>query len=390
MIDDVEPLIYIIAGEPSGDLLGARLITALQEETDGHIRFAGIGGECMFNCGLVSLFDFKHIAVVGFLEVLPRIPKVLSLIRSTVVDITRCSPSVLVTIDSWGFTSRVNRIVRSLALPVAQIHYVAPMPWAWHRQYVARSVKSCVDHLMTLFPDEITYFERTGLRTTYVGHPILESGADQGNGSDFRARHKLDTATPLLCVLPGSRYNEVTNLLPILAKTVHLLACRRPSLKVVIPTISAIFPKILAETQTWRVPTIVILDNYDKYNAFSAANVAIAASGTVVLELALAGVPMVVIYKVSMLSAWILRQLGQISYVSLINRLLNRPAVPELLQEMCRPELLAAETEKLLDDTKARAEQLTSAREALTRLGYYNRGKTVPSALAAKIILNSL
>ncbi|VBB69434.1 Lipid-A-disaccharide synthase [invertebrate metagenome] len=385
-MSNTDPLIYIIAGEPSGDALGARLIAALRVASEGRIRFAGIGGTSMAREGLFSLFDPAEIAIIGLLEILPHIPKILFRVQETVADIVRRRPAVLVTIDSWGFTGRVNKILRALQLPILQIHYVAPMVWAWYERRAA-DLARCVDHLITLFPHESVYFARAGVSVVCVGHPIIESGAGWGDGSAFRSRYALANTAPLLCVLPGSRSCEVKRLLPVIARTVKQLSLKRPNLQVVLPTVDSMKDYVLKNVRTWTNPVKVVYTARDKYDAFAAADIALTAAGTVVLELALAQLPMIVTYRVTSISAWIFRRLSQVRYINLVNLLLDRPVVPELLQAQCQPTLLAAEVERLLDDATARATQRVAFHEATRRLGY---GGLAPSIRAAQLILGFL
>lgn len=375
------PLVYLVAGEPSGDQLGARLMAALRAETGGRIRFAGVGGEEMAAQGLTSLFPLGDVAVMGLLEVLPKAPLVLRRIRETVADIDRKQPAVVVTIDSWGLSGRIAGRLKAAGSRVPRVHYVAPMVWAW-RPGRARVVARRVDHLLCLLPHEPPYFEAVGLSATHVGHAVIESGADLGDGAEFRRRHRIDPAAPLLCLLPGSRGSETSRLLPVFDETRRLLGRRHPGLRVVIPTVDTVAAQV--ERAATRMDATVVRGAAEKYAAFAAADVALAASGTVALELALAGVPTVITYKVSAPTAWVARRMLRLRYVSLVNILLDRPAVPELLQDRCRPELLAEAVSALLTDEGARAAQREAGREALRRLG---QGAPGPSVRAARAVL---
>ncbi len=361
-------------------------MVALRTRSKGLIRFAGVGGDQMAREGLSSLFNMADIAIIGLWEVLPRIPKLLQRVRETIDDIVRCRPAVLVTIDSWGFTGRIHKALRALRLPVTQIHYVAPMVWVWHEKR-ALDLAGCVDYLMTLFSHEPGYFTRAGVPAVWVGHPIIESAMRDGNGSAFRTRYSVAATAPLLCVLPGSRYSEVKHLLPVLSATVQQLSCKRPNIQVVVPTVSSTVEYVTAAVLHWPVPVHIVHTMRDKYDAFAAADVALTAAGTVVLELALANLPMIVTYKVTPLSAWLFRRLSYVQYVSLVNLLLDRPVVPELLQEQCRPALLATAVEQLLDDVTARAIQRVAFREVIRQLGYMGSSRSSPSIRAAQLIL---
>jgi len=376
------PLIYLIAGEPSGDLLGARLMAALREQVGGQVGFAGVGGEEMAEQGLRSLFPLSDVAVMGLLEVLPKAPRILRRVRETVADVERLRPAAVVTIDSWGFTGRVAKRLKAAGSRTPRIHYVAPMVWAW-RPGRARQLADRLDHLLCLLPNEPSYFEAVGLPATHVGHAVVESGAERGNGPAFRRRHHIEPAAPLLCLLPGSRSSETARLLPAFDRTVRLLDRRHPGLRTVIPTVDTVAEQVARAAE--RLGALVVRGRAEKYDAFAAADVALAASGTVALELALAGLPAVITYKVSPLTALIGRRLLRVRHVSLVNILLDRQAVPEMLQERCRPDLLAEAVSALLTDEAARAAQREAGREALRRLGY---GGPSPSARAARIILD--
>lgn len=376
------PLVYLVAGEPSGDLVGAHLMQALRQQTGGRLRFAGVGGEQMAEQGLRSLFPLADIAVMGLIEVLPKAPLALRRVRETVADIVQQQPVALVTIDSWGFTGRVAKRLKATGSPIPRIHYVAPMVWAW-RPGRARVVARLLDHLLCLLPHEAAYFQALGLGATHVGHSAIESGAERGDGPGFRERHGIAPSAPLLCLLPGSRPGEVGRLMPVLEATVRLLEARHRGLRVVVPTVDIVAEAV--SRAAGRFGAVVVRGRQDKYDAFAAADVALAASGTVAVELAMAGAPAVICYRVAPFTAAIARRLLRIRYVSLVNLLLDRPAVPELLQERCRPDLLADAVSTLLADPAAREAQRAAGREALERLGY---GGPPPSARAARIVLD--
>jgi lipid-A-disaccharide synthase len=376
------PLIYLVAGEPSGDLLGAHLMRALRLETGHQVRFAGVGGEQMAEEGLGSLFPLADIAVIGLIEVLPKARTALRRVCETVDDIQRVRPAALVTIDSWGFAGRVAKRLKAAGSPTPRIHYVAPMVWAW-RPGRARVLARLLDHLLCLLPNEPAYFEARGLGATHVGHAVIESGAERGDGPGFRRRHGIAPTASLLCLLPGSRPGEASRLLPVFEATVRRLEARHRGLRVVVPTVDTVAEQVGRAAAA--LGGIVVRGQRDKYDAFAAADVALAASGTVALELALAGVPTVISYRLSPLTAAIARRLLRIRYVSLVNLVLDRPVAPEFLQERCRPDLLEEAVSALLLDPAAREAQRAAGREALRILGY---GGPPPSARAARIVLD--
>ncbi len=375
------PLIFLVAGEPSGDLIGARLMGALKELTGGEVDFAGIGGERMAEQGLNSLFPMEELSIMGLAEILPRARHLLRRIAETADTAQRLSPDVMVTIDAPGFSFRVGRRLPDRRFPL--IHYVAPTVWAW-RPGRARKIAQFLDHLLVLLPFEPPYFEREGLPATFVGHPIIETAAGTGDGARFRAEHGIPADARLLCVLPGSRRTEVTKLLPVFGETVRLLAEARPGLRVVVPTVAGVEQQVRAAVDQWPGNPVVFRGDQVKHDAFAASDAALAASGTVALELAMARLPSVIAYKVQPLTAWIARRLIKVRYANLVNIILDRPAVPEFLQDDCRPALLAPAVLKLIDDPAESAAQRQAAAEAVRSLG---QGGTPPSARAAAVVL---
>jgi lipid-A-disaccharide synthase len=380
---DAVPLIFVIAGEPSGDALGGALMAALKLRTNGAIRFAGIGGERMAEQGLHSLVPMHELAVMGLAEVLPRVRQILRRVRETVDAVVAMRPAVVVTIDSSGFTWRVAQRLRARGARVILIHYVAPMVWAW-RAAKARKIARWYDHLMTLLPFEPPFFTAAGLSCHYVGHPVLESGAEGGDGAAFRHRHGIAAAAQVLCLLPGSRRGEVARLLPIYRRTVVALRRRRPGLVLVLPTIDHVAEAVGDATLNWPVPVTIVRGQTEKFAAFAASDVALAASGTVLLELAMAALPAVVAYKMNPLTGWLARRLVKSRYVNLVNIVLDRLVVPELLLEECTPDRLSSALADLLDDDGARAAQIAGYRESLARLG---QGGPAPSLRAADDVL---
>jgi len=379
------PLIYLIAGEPSGDALGANLMRALRQRTNGAVRFSGIGGEQMAVEGLTSLFPLDDLAVMGVAEVLPRARTILRRVAQAVADIRARQPAAVVTIDSSGFNWRVAQRLRRAGDAVPLIHYVAPMVWAW-RGGRARRMARWYDHLMALLPFEPPYFTKVGLSCSYVGHPVVELGADKGDGAGFRHRHGIAPSARVVAILPGSRGGEVGRLLPMLGETVALLARKLPDLVVVVPATVNVVVRVQAVVAGWAAKTVVV-GNAEKYAAFAASDAALAASGTVALELAVAGVPTVVTYRVNPLTHALLRRVVKVRYVNLVNLILDRPAVPELLQDDATPEKLAAAVTQLIEDKASRAAQISAGQEALKALGY---GQVSPGLRAADEVLARL
>lgn len=286
--------IYLIAGEPSGDLLGARLMRGLKEKTNNNVEFFGIGGPNMEAEGMSSLFPMKELSIMGLAEIIPHIPKILKRIKQTISNVEALKPDCLVTIDAPGFTFRVAKKLKGKGIPLC--HYVAPSVWAWKPKR-AKKVSQFLDHLMVLLPFEPPYFEKEGLATTFVGHSVIESAIEQADGNDFRDRHGIPHDVPMLCLLPGSRQSETSQLLPVFKEALSLIRQRVPNLRIVLPTVSTVSKMVRETTADWKMPILVVEGDTEKFGTFKAANVALAASGTVSLELALAKTPTVITYR---------------------------------------------------------------------------------------------
>jgi lipid-A-disaccharide synthase len=374
------PLIYLIAGEPSGDILGARLMHALRARQP-DIAFAGIGGSAMAAQGLDSLFPIRSLALMGLIEVLPKIFELRTLLKRTTADIQARAPDVLVTIDSPGFTLRVLKALQPTVLKRA--HYVAPQVWAW-REGRVKHYPGLWDELLCLLPFEPAFFARHGLPAQFVGHPVLESGADTGNAERFRGRHAIPAGAKILTVMPGSRQTEVSRLLPILEATIRLLPV---SVVPVVPLAGPVEAVVRQRTASWPIPPILVADTEGKHDAFAASDAALTKSGTSTLELALANVPMLVTYRINPISHQIVKRVVKVKYASIVNLLLDRQVVPELLQYESRPDRLAAELRPLLTDPDAVAAQRRGFAEALALL---RPAVGSPSESAAEAVLSML
>jgi lipid-A-disaccharide synthase len=359
--------IFFVAGEPSGDALGGALIAALRQRTGGRLRIAGIGGERMRDQGLESLVPLEDLAVMGIAEVLPRAPMIFRRVRETVAAIRRLRPDAVVTIDSSGFSWRIAQRLRRRGETLPLIHYVAPMVWAW-RAGRARRMARWYDHLMTLLPFEPPYFERVGLSCRCVGHPVLESGADRGDGGRFRAAHGLTKEDALITVLPGSRGGEVRRLLPIFGSTLNRLVNLIGPFRVVVPTVATVSGTVAGAAAAWPGNPIIVQQPTEKYDAFAASRAALAASGSVALELALARLPMVVGYRLNPLTEAFLDRVLKVRQVNLVNLLLGEPLVSELLGPNCTPERLAASLAPLVGDERVRATHRQGYDEVVRRL----------------------
>lgn len=380
------PMIYLLALEPSGDVLGAKLMKALRQETEGAVRFAGVGGQAMRQQGISTLFDPSELAILGIFEVVPKARLVLRRVRQVLEDIERIQPDILITIDSWGFTGRVHKALSKRDSSIKRVRYVAPQVWAW-RPGRAKQLAQWIDLLITLFPFEPPLFERHGLKSVWVGHPVVEDADLDVSGVRFRSKHGLSSKTPLLSVLPGSRDSEVRTLSPVFADTVHDLAQRFPEMQVVIPTVTGVETKIRAWAKTLPVPAHVLVDDTDRRDAVAASQAALAASGTITLELAMARVPHVIAYKVNSISAFVFRHIARTKHVNLINILLGQEVVPELLQQNCRADLLSSAIAGLMTNTSERHKQLDGFKSAMSQLRLSGK---MPSHVAASAVLGVL
>ena len=379
--DRSNPLVFLIAGEASGDFLGAQLMQSLKKETEGRISFAGVGGARMEEQGIKSLFPMAELSVMGIVEILPRLFGLLGRMSETVDTVKRLTPSCLVTIDSPDFNFRIAKRLKGKGIPL--IHYVAPSVWAW-RPGRAKKIAGFLDHLLALLPFEPPLFEKQGLPSTFVGHPVLEGDAGKGNGPGFRDRNGIAATDTLITVLPGSRMSEISQLEKIFGETLFLLNKNFPQLRVVVPTINTVAGPVRRLTAEWPVPVLVVEGDQEKFDAFAASEAALAASGTVALELAVARTPAVIAYKTNILTAMIARWLVKARFANLVNLILEREAIPEFLQSACRSDFLAAAMEDLLADTERQDKQISAYDEALKKLT--PKGHS-PAALAAEVIV---
>ncbi len=382
------PLIYLVAGEQSGDELGARLMAALHARRP-DIGFAGIGGARMAAQGLESLFPAAELALMGLLEVVPRLRHMQRRLAQTVADIAARRPAAVVTIDIPGFALRVLRGVAHLG--IRRVHYVAPQAWAWRAGRV-RHYPGLWDRLLCLLPFEPAFFARHGLPALFVGHPVLESGAEAGDAERFRAAHGVASDARVVTFMPGSRRMEVARLLPILGETLRRLPV---GIVPAMPLAGPVAQAVRAGTASWPIRPVLIEDRQAKYDAFAASGAALTKSGTATLELALAKVPMLVAYRLNPLSAVIARRLIHVRDAALVNLLTagigpdpGPPLVPEMMQQDCTPERLATTLTGLMDDPAVAAAQRAGFRSVLDMLR--PAGGLRPSEAAAEAVLDIL
>ena len=375
--------LMLVCGEPSGDQLGAELMQGIRALDGETIRIVGVGGDAMAAQGLKSLFPLDATAVMGLREVVPRIPEILSRVRMASDYALALKPDALVCIDSPDFTHRIARRVKRANPAIPTVNYVAPQVWA-SRQYRARTMARYFDLVLALFPFEVSFFEGQGVDAAFVGHPVIERAVRMKGGDDLRARLGIGFDAPLLVVLPGSRMSEVNLLLPIFREAVAKLAQALPGLVCVLPTVPNVAAEVRSLTESWPVPLYLLDSADDKFASFDAADVALAATGTVTTEVALSGTPMVTAYKLGWLTYALARRFISVKYATLVNILLDREAVPEFIQSRCTPDALADSLLKLFKDADARAGQIRDLDEAMHLLGV---GEEAPSLRAARTLL---
>lgn len=381
--------LYLLAGEPSGDKLGAALMAGLKELAP-DITFKGVAGPLMQAEGMDSLFAMEELSVMGIAEVLPKYPALRRRLQETLKDVLNWQPDALLTIDSPDFSLRLAKLVKASS-DIRTIHYVAPSVWAWRPGRADRMAKS-IDQVLALLPFEPPYMEAAGMACDFVGHPVVSDPiASEAEVTDFRNRHGIGQA-PVVLALPGSRRSEVGRLAPIFGEAMRPVLAAHPDIRVVVPAAGAVAPLVRELTASWPGNPIVLDPNRaedapaDKRAAFRTADVALAASGTVSLELAHAGTPMVVAYDMSWLSWQIMSRLARINTVTLVNLVTGRNVVPEFLGPACTPPAISKALLDLLDDPQAHAAQRVAMTETMEKLGANDEA---PGLRAARAVLGS-
>jgi lipid-A-disaccharide synthase len=377
----VEKGVFVIAAEESGDRLGAALIGALRERSSGLLRFSGVGGRQMNKAGVPSLFPIEELSILGFAEIPLRLPAILARIRQAADAVLRTAPDVLVIIDSPDFTHRVAKRVRAFNPRIPIIDYVCPSVWAW-RPWRAHAMRRYIDHVLALLPFEPAALERLGgPPCTYVGHPLAERIRELRPNREEAGRRLKDP--PVVLLLPGSRGTEIRRMLAVFGEAIARLRHAVGEMEVVLPTVPPLRERIGAEISKWPHPPRIVVDELEKAASFRIARAALAKSGTVTLELALAGIPTVAAYRVSAIEAAVARLMLQVETVILANLVLGERVVPEFLQEHCTPESLATALLPLLKDGPERQRQI----EAFSRLdAIMEIGQRAPAARAAEAV----
>jgi lipid-A-disaccharide synthase len=377
--------IFLVATESSGDRLGAALMRALRKRSDRPIRFSGVGGHEMEEAGLQSLHPIDDFSIIGFAAIPRRLPKLLRYKRQTVQEVLRQHPDAFVAVDSPSYTLRVARDVHAADPSIPIIDYVSPTVWAW-RPWRARKMRGYVDHILALLPFEPEVHRRLGgPPCTYVGHPLSEEAQLLRPNAEEQRRRQADP--PVILALPGSRGSEIEHHAAIFGEALARLRQRIGPIEAIVPTVPRQLARVAAATAGWAVRPRVVVEPAEKRAALRIARAALAKSGTVTLELAVAGVPMVAAYRVSGFEAMILRRLIHVPSVILANLVIGENIVPELLQEECTAEGLAARLAPIVADTPERRRQL----DAFARLdAIMEIGVRAPAARAADIVLAAL
>ena len=382
---DMGRKIFLIATEESGDRLGANLMKVLRQRLGDAVRFEGVGGRAMAREGLESLFPIEELSIIGLAAVVTQLPKILGLIKETAAVVTEASPDILVIIDSPDFTHRIAKRVRASNPRIPIVDYVSPSVWAW-RPGRARAMLTYVDHVLALLPFEPEAYRRLrGPPCSYVGHPLTEQLASLRPNAD-EARRRAE-APPVLLVLPGSRRSEIRHHMAVFGQTLGRLQEQGVAFELILPTMPHLQEVIMEALKGWPMQPQLVIGEQDKRAAFRIAHAALAKSGTVTLELALSGVPMVTAYRTGSAEAWILQRVIKVNSVILANLVIGENVVPEFLQDDCTPEKLSQALRDVLGDSALRRKQL----EAFAKIdGIMSTGNQPPSARAADIVLETM
>jgi lipid-A-disaccharide synthase len=369
--------LYLIAGEPSGDRLGAALMAGLKALSPA-VEFHGIGGPLMQAEGMVSLFPMEELSIMGLVEVLPKYRALKRRIAEAAADALAAQPAALITIDSPDFCLRVAALVKQARPDLRTIHYVAPSVWAW-RPGRATKMARHIDHVLALLPFEPPYMQAAGMTCDFVGHPVVSEPL-----ASPEERAVMAGEGPLLLALPGSRKGEVSRLCPVFGATIARLKEHHPTLRVALPTVRGVEPLVRDLTRDWAVAPQIITDAAPKRAAFALADVALAASGTVSLELAANACPMVIAYDMNRLTLWLMRRAARVDTVTLVNLVSETRVVPEFIGARCQPDLIALALEALLADPSG---QTQAMQVTMQRLG---QGGEAPGLRAARSVLAAL
>ena len=378
--------VMLVAAEASGDALGAGLARALRERLGDRVRYVGVGGAAMAKEGVVSPFDIAELSILGLLEGLMAYPKVVKRANEASALAAREHPDIAVLIDSWGFTLRVAQRLRKADPCMPLVKYVGPQVWA-SRAGRANVLAKAVDRLLSIHAFDAPYFEAAGLQTTFVGNSALARDFSGADPERLRSHIGAEPDDQIVLVLPGSRPGEVRRLMPIYKEAIEQLSVSRPTLKFVLPAADTVSAMVADALASWTAPVSLLKGDHLKYDAMRAANVALACSGTVSTELALAGCPMVIAYRVGRVSHFVLKRVLTTKYATLFNIAAGEAIAPEFLQYDCTPAALAKAVGERLDDPALRQDQVERQTAALVTMGL---GGPDPSGLAAEAVIETL
>ena len=376
--------VYLIATEPSGDVIGSNLIKSLKKVNKNKVQFFGIGGPKMIKSGLVkSLFSINELSIFGIFEIIPKIFKVFSLLKKTENDLLKIKPNVLVTIDSPDFNFRILKRISDKTLQTKKIHYVAPTVWAW-RSGRAKYLSNYIDKLLTILPFENKYFKKYNLVTKFVGHPIYEIKKNKKiNKKIFNYKYKIKDGYKIVSFLPGSRLSEIKRSIPVLIETFNLI---RNQTNYKLHVFFYILPHLKKYFDKYKFDfSYSLINEIDKYDAFKISNAAISTSGTVAVELSYFKVPTIVIYKLNLFSYFLAKVFVKIKHANILNIMENKYIIPEFLQFKCRPILISNELIRLLKNKSYSKKQVNNAQKSLIKLK--NSNKKLPSLNAVNEII---
>ncbi|MFM7620941.1 MAG: lipid-A-disaccharide synthase [Alphaproteobacteria bacterium] len=364
--------IVLIAGEPSGDLMGAKLIAELKILFP-DAKFSGVGGKNMISQGLQTIFPMEDLTVMGFVEVLPYLPKLISRINQTADYLKQIQPQIVITIDSPDFCFRVIKKIKSHK-KIKKIHLIAPSVWAY-REGRAKKIAKLYDLLLAILPFEPPYFEKYGLKTVFIGHPIIEKIPDFTKKEEMIAKFKLENNIQkneiVICLTPGSRRSEVKKIFPEFIKAINLLVNDKKNLMIVIPLVYKT-KNLVKDMAVNLKANYCLIEDQDKTAMFFASDYAIAKSGTNTLEFSLFKIPLIICYKINWLSYYLIKLMIKIKFANLLNLIMNREIIPELLQRDCNGYKIYQKINELISSKELTIKQITSCQFALNQLGLNN------------------
>ena len=381
--------IFIVTGESSGDLLGSKLICELKN-SNLPIEFCGVGGQQMKDCGFESIFPIEDLSVMGFLEVVPHIPKLLKRINQVVEKIQEFQPDILITIDAPDFCFRVlNKLKKTSQFnKIKKVHLIAPSVWAY-REGRAQKIAKLYDLLLTILPFEPPYFEKYGLKSVFIGHPLIDDAPDFSKKNEinfeFRKFYKIAPDDIIILITPGSRVGEVKRIFPEFIDAINILKNTIPNIKIVIPIVKKT-KNIVEELSKKIAVEYFLIESQDlKKKAFYSCDFALAKSGTNAIEISLYKIPLIIAYKINFLTHFILKRMVKIKYANLLNLIAKKEIIPELLQEKCNADLISKTILEIIENKDCAQKQIIEANNSLEILGL-NKIKN-PMALAVNEIL---